>query len=377
MKNILLVQPDWPKPAKIKDPQKYFPYPLLKLAGLERSKDNSVALVVGNQGCNIPFIPDEILVTTVFSWWFPYVRDCIESYHFLYPNAGVRIGGVHATLSPDLYREKFPYADVHVGKLAEAEEVEPAWDLLPGSHRTQIVRFSQGCIRHCSFCYCHYEPYNAYEFEDVVRKVRYNRLILDDHNFLAHPQAREILRRLAVLEVNQKPISSIEIQGGFDIRILSKSLDIVPLLRQARVRNIRLAWDGSLDHLSLLETCINALKAAGFRPRDLRCYMLYNHDIPFGGIVEKLRHFERFRIGPIHSRFRPVNLLRDGYIPQKKHQSDREYYIHKGWNDRQVRIVGSLASDISRMARANVDSLDDVRKYYGRSSTMETLKEAV
>lgn len=376
MKNILLVQPDWPKPAKIKDPQKYFPYPLLKLASLERLRGNNVALVIGNQNNVIPFTPDEIFITTVFSWWFPYVQACVDSYHFLYPNATIHIGGVHATLTPGLYRERFPFADVHVGKVYEAEELEPAWDLLPGTHKTQIIRFSQGCIRHCSFCYCHYEPYQAFDFEEVAQRIRYNRLILDDHNFLAHPQAREILQRLSVFEVNGKPISSIEVQGGYDIRLLSRSLDIVPLLKKARVRNVRLAWDGGLEHLPMLETCLKALQKEGFRLRDLRCYMLYNHNVPFDDIVEKLRHFERFRIGPIHSRFRPVELLRDGYVPQKKQQTGEDYYIHQGWSDRQVRVVGSLASDISRMARANVTTLDEVRKYYGRPSVEETLRRA-
>ena len=64
-------------------------------------------------------------------------------------------------------------------------------------------------------------------------------------------------------------------------------------------------------------------------------------------------------------------------MPQKRSQGEKEYYIHKGWtDDRMVRIIGSLASDISRMARANVDSLNEVRRYYSRPSVEETLKMA-
>jgi len=242
MKKVLLVQPNWPAPNKIKDPQKYFPYPLLKLAALHRQKGDEVALVIGNERNKIPFTPDEIIVTTVFSWWFPYVKESIDVYHFLYPRATIRIGGVHATLMPDLYRREFPFAEVHEGPVYEAEKMEPAWDLLPRGHHTQILRFSQGCIRRCSFCYCHTEPYMAYPFENIAARIRFRKLILNDNNFLAHPDSRDILKRLATFKVNGKNISSIEIQGGFDCRILAHNLDFIPLFKGARLANIRLAW---------------------------------------------------------------------------------------------------------------------------------------
>ena len=374
MANILLVQPNWKHHGKIKDPQKYWPWPLLKLAGLFRFQGNNVALVVGNKKAEIPFIPDKIYITTVFSWWFPYVQDTVMTYRMLYPNAEIHLGGVHVSLMPEVYKRYFPFAKIHIGTIKEAENIEPAWDLLPETFRTQIIRFSQGCIRKCSFCYCHYEPYKAYTWDEIARKIRFTRLILNDNNFLAHPYARDILKRLTDFKVNGKSISSVEIQGGFDVRILSKNLDLIPLMREAKVKNVRLAWDGGLEMASLVETCLEALDKAGYDLRNIRCYMLYNHDLPFETIIQKLRYFEKWKIGPIHSRFRPLWLLNDGYIPQKKHQTEKEYYIHRGWTDRKIRIVGSLASDISRMARARVSSLDEVRAYYGRPSVKETLK---
>lgn len=99
----------------------------------------------------------------------------------------------------------------------------------------------------------------------------------------------------------------------------------------------------------------------------LRCYMLHNHDLPFDIVVGKLKVFERLRPGPVYSRFRPSTVLCDGYIPQKRGRGDDEHYIHTSWSDRQVRIIGSLASDISRMACADADSFDEVRRYYGKT----------
>jgi|GEM_PF-3038225 len=95
------------------------------------------------------------------------------------------------------------------------------------------------------------------------------------------------------------------------------------------------------------EPCIGALWKAACDPRNLRCYMLRNHDLPFDIVVEKLKVFERPRLWPAYSRFRPSTVLCDGYVPQKRGQGDDEYYNglerqtgphkrffgigHKGW----------------------------------------------
>lgn len=376
-KNVLLVQPDWPKPAKLKDPVKYWPFPLLKLAALYKSGGNKVHLLLGNEQSDVPFSPDIIAVTTVFSWWFEYVKQSIESLHFLYPSAKITIGGVHASLCPDAYRKAFPYALVHVGPVREAEALEPDWDLLPGNIRTQIISFSHGCVRRCSFCYVHkLEEYKAFEFEEIAGKIRKNRLILNDHNLLAHPDVRDILRKMADYKVNGRQISSCEVQGGFDVRILSRNLDIVPLMKQARLSNVRLAWDGGLGMGDMVKQCLEALDSASYNLRNIRCYVLYNHELPYEESCKKLEKLAQWKVGPIHSRFRPIEQLTDGYIPQMRSQPQGSYYIHAGWDDKKIRAFGSVASDISRLARSPVDDIDEVRSYYGKKSMLETLLAA-
>lgn len=390
--NILLVRPDWPRPRKMSksSPSKYFPFPLLKLASLYRSQGHNVALVLDQKPSemedtgqaalpvtvgNFPFERvDRICVTTVFSYWFKHVEACIKRYMAAFPNANIHIGGVHATLSPEVYRNAFPNAYVHVGPVPEAEKLVPAWDMLGDDVDTQIIRFSQGCTRKCVFCQgWRYEDYTAYSWEEVSRKISFRKLILNDNNFLAHPQRREILKNLAKHKVGGKPITSVEVQGGYDVRILSKELDIIHLMKEAHISDIRLAFDGGLEMAPMVEACIEALDKAGYNRRQLRCYMLYNHDMPYDVVIQKLKKFEEWRIGPIHSRFRPISILSDGYIPQKKNQDPGSYYLHPGWTDQMVRVVGSLSSDISKMVRAGVGSLDDVRAYYKKPSVADTL----
>ncbi|MFI5294360.1 MAG: hypothetical protein ACHQ0Y_04975 [Thermodesulfovibrionales bacterium] len=388
--NVLLVVPDWPKPKKLKDPAKYFPYPLLKLAAYHREQGDNVHLHFDDGNVlypekegnlflreGIPFVPDLIGITTVFSWWFQdYVKPCIEKYHNLYPAATIRIGGVHASLDPDLYREAFPYADVHIGKLKDAEAVTPAYDLLPSTVRTQIDAASSGCIRKCSFCYGWRFGYEEYPWEYFSKRIKMRKLILNDNNIVARSDVETFLGNLADFKLNGKPLSSIEIQGGFDVRILSKKLHLIPLLKACRVTNIRIAWDGSYDMAPMVDKCVEGLDKQGYNVRNIRCFVLYNHNEPFEIIVRKLLHLSKLRIGLVHSRFRPITLLKDGYAPSAKQQTETDYYIHDPlWNDKKIRIIGSLASDTSKLARSCAKDLDDLRSYYGRPSVQETLQK--
>lgn len=389
--NILLVQAAWPSPTKKKDPTKYFPFALVKIGSYYRSLGHNVALITDEGTApqqssgstdlflmdRVPFRPDKILFSTVFSYWFEhYLIPCVERYHAAYPEAEIVIGGIHASISPDLYRERLPYASIHVGPFREAESVALDFSLLPQKPKTQITRFSSGCIRKCSFCTGHLEPYQTFSWDDIAPKLCLNRLILNDNNIISHPDIETILKNLSTHKVNGKPISSVEVQGGFDVRILAHKLHLIELFREARIVNVRIAWDGGMEMKPLVETCLEALDKAGYHPRQVRCFVLYNFDLPFDAIIEKLSVLSSWNCGPIHSRFRPISLLHDGYVKQKKKQSPLEYYIHPGWTDRQIRAVGSVASDISRQARAGISNLDKVRQYYGRPSLAATIASA-
>lgn len=375
----LLVQPPWPVRNRISKAAKYFPWPLIKIGGWLRSQRHQVSLVVGNgDAVDIGFTPDEIWVTTVFSYHFDIVIDTVRTYHFLFPHSKIRIGGVHATLFPDVYRKQVPFAELHVGKLPEAERAEPAFDLMPVS-RTQILRMSEGCIRTCPFCAAwKLEQYKPYAWSEIVPKIRYNSLILEDNNFIANPETEAILKKLATHKVNGRCISSIEIEGGIDIRILHRNLHLIPRMKDAKVDTIRLAFDGDLKSMApMMETCLEELAKYYNLRKDVTSYMLYNHEqLSFEEIAEKLRLYSKWRISLVHSRYRPLDRLSDGYVQQARSQPEGSYYLAPGWTDRRVRVIGSLASDISKMARLNRPTLDDVRLYQGKPRFEETLQAA-
>lgn len=390
MANYLLVQPPWPHFGKTKQVCKYFPYAFLKLSSFYRSQGHNVAVVTADDFTDnspqsslfnsnkVPFVPDVIGFSTVFSYWFETLKRTIDRYAALYPHAKILIGGPHASLAPDVYRKAYPEAEVYSGYMEEAEALEPAWDLMPGNVRTQIIQFSRGCRRKCSFCYAWRQGYQTFGWDEIAPRLRFRSLISNDLNLALHKDVEEILTNLSSHTINGKPIQSVDVQGGWDVRVLAHRPDLIKLFRKAHMKNVRLAFDDDLWMAPLVTECVRMLIDAGYHRRDIRCFVLYNHDLGFETIVKKIEILARLGVGCIHSRFRPLSSLSDGYIKQKKTQDDGEYYIHKegGWTDPKVRIIGSLASDVSRMARAGVDNLDDVRRYYGRPTLAETLRLA-
>lgn len=375
MSDILLVQPSYAVKGKVKDTQKYLPLALLKLGSLYRAQGHTVSLILGNaRNQQLPLHADLVCITTVFSWWWHHYCEAIEQFRELYPSSQILIGGPFASAFPALFTEKYPFVRVHQGLVPEAERCIPAFDLLPSRTGTQIISFSHGCKRRCSFCISSITPYEELSFDEVRERIVKNRLILNDMNLMLHSQVRTILAGLAHLKVNDRPVSSVELQGGIDARVIAREPDLVPLMKKARFANIRIAWDGSLDMLQDVERTTRLLKQH-WDVRNIRCYVLTNHDVPFDETCEKLLCLSRLQVGAIASRFRPLDLLHDGYVSQchRNGQGADEYYIHPGWTDQQVRVAGSLAADTGRQSRLGLANLDDVRRFNARPTVAETL----
>src|SRR6267143_4767637 len=142
---ILLVEPNYYT--------QYPPLGLLKLSTLYKAQGHEVRFV---RGLNLVtrFVPDEIKVTSLFTWAWRPVWESIAFYRALFPKAKISLGGIYASLTPEHARDAGA-DEVHKGLIAEAEDLMPDYDLIPEWHqdRGASIMFShRGCIRSCSFC---------------------------------------------------------------------------------------------------------------------------------------------------------------------------------------------------------------------------------
>ncbi|MHC4477705.1 MAG: radical SAM protein [Planctomycetota bacterium] len=353
---VLLVEPNFPYPAKSKNQaneihKNFVPIGLLKLGAYYSSCGCKVRLVRGNRSKKELhyFRPSVILVTSIFTYWSEYVWDAVEHYRKLFPKARIVVGGIYATLHHKRkdFKDKLRRyeAKCYVGLHKRAEKHYPDYSLLNGSIDHHVTHAMRGCIRKCAFCgVWKIEPKRDYKTSrdliEEIKAVRKNRVIFFDNNFLANKNIKRILSDLVNLRVNGKPVT-FECQSGFDGRLLEKKPELAVLLRKAHFRNVRIAWDNSVSDYTSIKRQVRHLEKAGYTPKDISVFMIYNFDIRYEEMLRKLSYCRRLGVQITDCRYRPLGSVRDGYDPSKYRtgQTEDDYYIHTraGWTDKKIR----------------------------------------
>lgn len=352
--NILLVEPDFPYPNKSKNKandvhKNFVPIALLKFAALHKDKGNKIKLVRGKIPIeNIEFIPTEIFITSIFTYWSSYVWDAISYYRKLYPRTIIRLGGIYATLHAGSAKFKRLLKEnkvlVFKGISSEAERYLPDYSVLLSPVDYHATHMMRGCIRRCNFCGTwKIEPERTNKTkEEIINEltaIGKNKVIFFDNNILANPDIKEILEEFITLQVKGRPVA-FESQSGFDGRLLEKYPDLAISIKKARFRNIRIAWDNGLEDRCSIKKQIDILNKAGYAYKDISVFMIYNFNIPYEKMIKKILNCREWGVQIIDCRYRPLDLDYDNYNPHMRHgQPEGNYYIHKetGWDDAKIR----------------------------------------
>jgi hypothetical protein len=203
----------------------------------------------------------------------------------------------------------------------------------------------RGCIRRCSFCgVWKIEPKRIYKTsEELIKEIKTigkNKVIFFDNNLLANKNIKKILKDLGELRVNSKPVS-FECQSGFDGRLLENDPELAVLLKKARFNSVRIAWDNSVSDSSSIKNQLSCLASAGYNPKDVFVFMIYNYDIPYEKMLKKLYYCKKWGVQIADCRYRPLDSVKDDYNPGKfrSGQTGEDYYIHTegGWTDKKIR----------------------------------------
>jgi len=113
--NILLVEPNFPIPAKSKNHKNFLPIGLLKIASYLKNKEIEVKLIRGTPKNLLElseisnFSPNEIWITSLFTYWAKYVKDAVQYYKSIFPQSKIIVGGIYASLlSEDEVKKLIP-----------------------------------------------------------------------------------------------------------------------------------------------------------------------------------------------------------------------------------------------------------------------------
>jgi len=368
MKQVLLVEPNFPIPHKSKNHKNFLPIGLLKLASYLRENKIKIKLKRGipNSLEDITvlnkFNPDEVWITSLFTYWSKYVKEAVGYYKEFFPKFKVVVGGIYASLLPGHCKEYKGCDEVYIGVHNEAENFYPAYDLVDVNY--QIIHASRGCIRRCEFCGTYKIEPKFKSKRSIKEEIKNNKLIFYDNNFLANEYLDNILEELKNARVNNRAVYS-ECQSGFDGRILTEDLAIK--LKKARFINPRIAWDNSYEDYKDIERQISYLVDGGYNPNDIYVFMVYNYELSFEVMEEKRKKCYEWGVQISDCRFRPLNQTFDNYNPYKTEQSNEDYYIHINWSDSEVRQFRKNIRRQNICIRQNVPfySKDFEHKKYG------------
>jgi len=286
------------------EPKYYTRYPplgLLKLSTFHKNQGNEVRFVRGLVLVT-DFYPDEVNITSLFTWSWEPVWECVQFYKSLFPRAHVRVGGIYASLMPE-HAKKSGADEVFVGTDDALDSVIPDYDLVP-EWKANLVFTSRGCIRKCKFCAVPaLEPIKSARksFGDLLDK-RFNKVIFWDNNFFGTPNWREILDEIREREL------TVDFNQGIDARLVTE--DVAERLVGINISPIRMAYDTfNANFRRAMERAIRLLGEAGFRKRNMMVYVLHNFTDTPEDFFFRVRDLVNWGVVAYPMRFEPLQSL--------------------------------------------------------------------
>ncbi len=122
----------------------------------------------------------------------------------------------------------------------------------------------------------------------------------------------------------QKEILWCESQSGFDGRKLQEIPHLGELIKKAGFRYPRIAWDWGYKEFRTIKKQLDILINAGYGPKDIFVFMLYNWNIPFEEMEKKRIKCWEWGIQIADCRYRPLNQLFDNYNSRKSVQTNKD-----------------------------------------------------
>ena len=337
--NVLLVEPAFPS-RKSRNHHLRVPVGLLKIGAYLKAKgDNVMFIRMSDYDFTevLDFSPEYIMITSLYSYYSEYVADAVKELRMLLPTVEIEVGGIFASLEPDLCKEVTGCDRIHQGVYCEAEEYLPDYSLMDEDIDFQIIHTSRGCNRTCMFCGVNtIEPRFTYK-KSIKDEVFKKKIVFYDNNLLANPYIEDILNELIALRKDKK-INYCESQSGFDGRILKQKPYLAKLLYQAGFKNPKIAWDNDMNGKKSFIQQIEILEQGGYKRYDMGVFMLYNHDLPYIELEKKRVVCWEQRIQIMDCRYRPYTQVFDNYNARsKKPQTNKDYFIHPNWTDKEVK----------------------------------------
>jgi hypothetical protein len=276
-----------------------------------------------HEGPNHPasFTPDEVYVTSLFTFSWKTVHATISYYRQLYPKARIVLGGLYASLLPE--HAKTSGAEIHQGLVEDAEDLMPDYSLVP-KWDGSIIFSSRGCIRKCPFCAVPTLEKDFIPKPSIAHLIHpsHTRVILWDNNFLASPYWHDVLS-----EIKERGLW-VDFNQGIDSRLLND--EKAEMIASMKTRLIRTAYDTSSSK-KCIERGVELLVSKGISARKILMYLLFNfeNDTPEDLLLRMLDAME-WGVVSYPMRYQPI---------KPPHALEKDSYISPHWTREELEMV--------------------------------------
>lgn len=315
------------------EPRYYTQYPplgLLKFSSLYKLQGHEVRFVRGLELVS-RFVPDEIKVTSLFTWAWRPVWESVRFYRALFPRAKISLGGIYASLTPE-HAQGAGADEIVTGLVSEAEDLLPDYDLVPEWHhkRAASILFShRGCIRSCSFCAVpklEGKPFQVRPSTRIKHLIhpQHQRVILWDNNILGEAAWRDVIGELKELGLEA------DFNQGLDARLITE--ESAAALTQLDLPTIRFAYDFPKmgPQVKKAIDCMRAVGLSANRIRHICCYVLYNYKDTPEDLFERIRNLLDWGVTAYPMRYQPLS---------GDYAFEKDSYISPTWALEQLEMV--------------------------------------
>lgn len=306
MKRILLVEPGYKA--------LYPPLGLMRISMWHKRrgdqvdffKDGANASYFGHRNPKLKIRYDTIYISTLFTYHYTEVIKCIKKFQGLYPDAEIKVGGVLATLLPNLIKKETGITP-HIGLLKKIENTPPDYSLCP-KFRCSLTFATRGCFRKCKYCVVPIIEPEFFVRERWERDVNPSseKIIFWDNNWLHSPNFYKDIEKLKQIG---KPY---DFNQGLDCRLFDR--EKAELLAQTKIIPLRFAFDNPSQEGSIQEA-ITVAREFGFS--DIRIYVLYNseekYDTP-GYFYRRINELNKLGVVVYPMKYRPINSTKPNWV---------------------------------------------------------------
>ena len=340
---------------------KFYPLSLLKIGAWRKSLGDDCKIF--NDKLPKAGEYNEIWITTTFTYDIPHALGIVREAK---KRAGrVLVGGISATLLPDLFRKED--VEVYLGLLSDAEKFNPDYSLLEKKPEYSTSHTSRGCIRNCGFCMVRkLEPIFTHRTnweKDIAPGA--SKVLFYDNNWLAKTRT-DLKKDIAKLHklIKCGKIKTIDFNQGLDARLMTE--EIADLLKGLPIYPIRFAFD-NMEEDGYFQRAVRMMIKRGFCR--FMSYVLYNYKDTPEDFYYRLRqsvelHIETGKeIDSFPMRYQPILKI-----------DPRRRYVGKNWTLKKrnafmtIRSFHSYCGEISMHGGPSFDSsMHEFEYWFGKN----------